>query len=112
MQPSRKIASNALLTADGVLHRHPLMHLNEAGEVVSIEFCSSPDRQPFTEFRAGIVVPRLSREAFEAVRHNLNTPITELLPPYMEQDSTQAALLTGLDYATMSFTAESRYEAL
>ena len=112
MQPSRKIASNALLTADGVLHRHPLMHLNEAGEVANITFCTEPDRQPFTEFCAGVVVLGLSREAFEAVRHNLNAPITELLLPYMEQDATRAALLTGLDYATMSFTAESRYEAL
>ena len=112
MQPSRKIASNALLTADGVLHSRPLIRFDAAGAVVAVDFCEHPDREPFTEFRAGIVVLGFSREAFEAVRHNHDTPITELLPPRLQLHSTQAALLTGLDYATMCFTAESRYEAL
>ena len=112
MQPSRKIASNALLTADGVLHSRPLLCFDTAGAVVAVDFCEHPDREPFTEFRAGIVVMGLSREAFEGVCLDHTTPITELLPPLMEPDSTQAALLTGLNYATMRLTEVSRWEVL
>jgi hypothetical protein len=112
MQPSRKIASNALLTADGVLHSRPLIRFDAAGAVVAVDFCEHPDREPFTEFRAGIVVLGFSREAFEAVRHNHDTPITELLPPWMEHDATRASLLTGLDYTTMRLTEQSRWEVL
>ena len=112
MQPSRKIASNALLTANGTLLRQPLMGLDAEGRVVSVVQCAEPDREPFTEFRAGVLVVGLSRAAFEAVRDDHTTPLTALLPPHLDSGNGHPALLSGLDYATMCFTTESRYEAL
>ena len=111
MQPSRKIASNALLRGDGTLLRQPLIGLDTEGRVVSVAHCAEPDREPFTEFYAGVLVVGLSRAAFEAVRDNHTTPLTTLLPPHLAENG-RPALLSGLDYATMCFTAASRYEAL
>ena len=51
--PLRRIASNKLLTREGIT-LHPLVELDDRGEVVRIVACPEPDREPYTEFYAGI----------------------------------------------------------
>ncbi len=88
------------------------MELDSAGRVVRITTCREPDREPFTRFRAGLVVMGLSRSNFEQVVNDHHTPLTQLLPPHLDGSLRQPALLTGLDYAQLTFTSESRYELL
>lgn len=92
--------------------RHPLVELDEAGLLCAVRQTTEPDREPFTEFRAGILIAGLSRELFEKVRHDHTTPLDRLLPPLLENPPRCVALLTGLDYAALRLTAKSRYEQL
>lgn len=111
VQPSEKIASNWLLTRNGEWLRYPLVE-RSAGGAFRISLTDAPDRSPFTEFRAGVVVEGLTREAFERVAHDYTTPLEELLLPLMEGNGRCLALLSGLDYERRLLTPETIYNPL
>lgn len=52
----RKIASNWLWTPEGFLRR-PLVILDDGGRILDVRTCDDPDREPFTEFHAGLLTP-------------------------------------------------------
>ncbi len=52
----RKIASNWLWTPEGFLRR-PLVTLDDGGRILDVRTCDAPDREPFTEFHAGLLTP-------------------------------------------------------
>ena len=52
----RKIASNWLWTPEGFLRR-PLVTLDDGGRILDVRTCDDPDREPFTEFHAGLLTP-------------------------------------------------------
>lgn len=112
MQRSVKIASNWLLTPTGTWVRYPIVSLSATGEVLSIEHSEMPDRSPYTEFRAGVLVLGLTREAFRRVASDRSTPLDVLLPPLIDPSLSTVALLTGLDYTTRSLTASTQFEYL
>ena len=111
VQPSEKIASNWLFTRDGEWLRYPLVERTDGG-AFCISLTDAPDRSPFTEFRAGVVVEGLPREAFESVAHDYSTPLEELLPPLMVADDRSLALLSGLDYERHCLTPQTIYTPL
>ena len=80
------------------------MELSDEGCVLAVGRCSTPDREPFTEFYAGVLVVGLSCEAVAAVAHDHTTPLAELLPPLVDPTSERLVLLSGLDYQTMCLT--------
>lgn len=107
----RKIASNLLLDSEG-LHRNPLIELSDAGELCAVTYTAHPDREPFTEFFAGVVVVGL--EGFDPARlhDDLSTPLPELLRPYLRVGSRRVVLFTGLDYTHLRLTQASRLRRL
>lgn len=81
VQPLRRIASNLLWTPQGVV-RDPLLEVAPDGRVLSVAVCAEPDRQPFTEFYAGLLVPDFPadyRAAFCCLLAEARTPLPELL---------------------------------
>ncbi len=52
----RKIASNWLWTPEGFLRR-PLVTLDDGSRILDVRTCDDPDREPFTEFHAGLLTP-------------------------------------------------------
>ena len=111
VQPSEKIASNWLFTRDGEWLRYPLVERTDGG-ASRLSLTDAPDRSPFTEFRAGVVVEGLTREAFDSVAHDHSTPLEELLPPLMELNGRSLALLSGLDYERRLLTPQTIYTPL
>lgn len=121
--PFRKIASNRLWTPGGVL-RHPVVTLSAQGRIVGVAACDEPDRQPFTEFYAGLLVadfPADYRAAFERLRTLCAEPAGGVSAPQSGQPlSLDEALrrlvparggclvaLFGLEYAPLRLTAQS-----
>ena len=51
-----KISSNWLWTPEGFLRR-PLVTLDDGGRILDVRTCDAPDREPFTEFHAGLLTP-------------------------------------------------------
>lgn len=54
----RRIASHGLLTDKGWL-RNPVVEIGADGTILRIATSDHPDREPFTEFHAGLLVPGL-----------------------------------------------------
>lgn len=84
-----------------------MVELSDEGGVLTVGRCSTPDRVPFTEFYAGVLVVGLACEAFAAVAHDHTTPLAELLPPLVDPVSECVVLLSGLDYQTMCLTEQT-----
>ena len=99
----RKIASNLLLDNEGV-HRNPLVELNDEGELLAISYTTQPDREPFTEFHAGLLVVGLEGFDAAALPADCTTPLPERLAPHLNPDSRRVVLLTGLDYDRLTAT--------
>lgn len=81
VQPSRRIASNLLWTPSGVV-RNPLVGVAQDGRILTVETCTEPDRSPFTEFWAGMLVPDFPADYFSAFARLLarrEMPLPELL---------------------------------
>ena len=87
---------------------YPLVELNDEGLVVHISTCATPDREPFTEFYAGLLVVGLDERLFRSVSQDTTTPITNLLPPLIDPQHRRLVLLTGIRYETMTLTERSR----
>lgn len=104
----RKIASNLLF--DGVtLHRNPVVELSDEHRVVGIRTTETPDREPLTEFYAGLLVVGLEVACLPRLLADHTTPITDRLAPYINPARDGLTLLTGLDYKRLSPTADSRW---
>ena len=107
----RKIASNLLLDRGG-LHRDPLVELDAEGQLSSVRFVPHPDREPFTEFYAGLLVVGLEGFDPAQLQADHTTPLPELLAPYLHPDSRRVVLLTGLDYDRLTATDRTRIHLL
>lgn len=107
----RKIASNLLLDRSG-LHRDPLVELDEEGQFASVRLVPHPDREPFTEFYAGLLVVGLEGFDPATLSADRTTPLPELLAPYLHPESRRAVLLTGLDYDRLTATDRTRIHLL
>ena len=107
----RRIASNLLLDSRG-LHRNPLVELDDGGGFVSVRCEPQPDREPFTEFYAGLLVVGL--EGFDPAQLHADrtTPLPELLTPHLNPDNRRVVLLTGLDYDRLTTTDRTRLHLL
>jgi hypothetical protein len=77
-----------------------------------VRFVSHPDREPFTEFYAGLLVVGLEGFDPATLLANHTTPLPELLAPYLHPESRRAVLLTGLDYDRLTATDHTRIHLL
>lgn len=111
----RRIASN-WLWLDGRLSRDPVVELSADGSLLSCARCEAPDREPFTEFCAGVLVadfPADWRGGFEWLCARRERPLAELLAALPRSAAGGVwVLLSGLDYATMRLTDSSRIRLL
>ena len=108
----RKIASNLLWTPQGVI-RHPLVEVAPDGRVLSVASCSDPDRIPFVEFRAGLLVPGFP-EDFRAAFRSLpaDRPLSESLPALLAPGHGVLVVISGLDYGSLRLTPAARIEKI
>lgn len=111
MQPARKIASNYLLTHEGLI-ASPLVTCSADGRLLSVQLCENPDREPLTEFYAGVLVVGLDATAVIPLLTDHTTPITELLRPHIDAERQTLHLLSGLDYRQLRCTEQSRLQRL
>lgn len=111
--PFRKIASNRLWTPEGVV-RDPLLTLDGAGRILCVEVCREPDRQPFTEFHAGMIVPDFPadyRAAFDRLRRN-PAAFADALSRLLPAPGGVAVVVSGLDYATLTLLPQAQIRKL
>ncbi len=86
------------------------MTFNGAGRVCAVEVCDAPDREPFTEFFAGLMVtgfPAAYREAFSRLQACAGEPLFESLARIAGCEEGVAVVISGLDYASMRLTERS-----
>lgn len=105
----RKIASNKLINRHGLL-LNPLVELDDRGLIVRVTTTATPDREPFTEFYAGLLVVGLDNVHTEELLRCLQ-PLTEWLPSRLT-DNSELYLLTGLDFTTLSPTPQTRIQRI
>ncbi len=89
---------------------HPLVTLDEQGEVVEVCRSEAPDREPFTEFYAGVLVLGLEEELIPELPKR-REPLAERLPGLLTDRQT-LHLLTGLDYPTLTPTPDLRIQPI
>lgn len=111
MQPARKIASNYLLTCEG-LTPAPLVSIAPDGALLAIRQVEHPDREPLTEFYAGVLVIGLDAERFAQLATDHTTPLVELITPHLDPTRKNLLLISGLDYRRMVCTAQTRLQRL
>lgn len=102
--PPRRIAAHLLLTAAGERVRRPLVEFAPDGRIRSVAQWRDVDREPFTVFYAGLLVPDFPtdyRAAFAAVAADRTTPLDRLLP---RTPQGVTVLLTGIDYERLLLT--------
>lgn len=83
-QPSRRIASNLLWTAGRVI-RNPLVEVGADGRLRLVGTCPQPDRLPFTEFYAGLLVAGFLQDyrfAFAFLKTRRETPLADLFAEF------------------------------
>jgi hypothetical protein len=111
--PIRRIAANLMWRPEGLV-RNPLAEIGPDGRILRVDACPDPDRQPCTEFYAGLLVadfPADWRETFERLLSQSDTPLPELLARLPRQRGVPVAI-SGLDYATMRLTPRARIRRL
>lgn len=89
---------------------HPLVTLGEQGEVVAVRSTENPDREPFTEFYAGLLVLGLTEELIRQLPKN-REPLEKWLPALLTDQPT-LHLVTGLDPTTLCPTPRIRVRRL
>ncbi|MDE6046562.1 MAG: cytosine deaminase [Alistipes sp.] len=102
----RKIASNLLWTPQGVV-RDPLVEIAADGRMRSLAVCAEPDRMPFVEFYAGLLVfdfPADFRAAFAALQDTPDESLAERLPGLVVPGGGIPVVISGLDYASLRLT--------
>ncbi len=102
----RRIASNKLLTREGILE-HPLLEVDDTGCILSIRTTSDPDREPFTEFYAGLLVVGLNAELVERTKKD-NASLLDTLPSLLHPNE-GLYLVTGIDYRTLQPTPAMQF---
>lgn len=88
----------------------PLVTLNEQGLVVQVTNTSAPDREPFTEFYAGLLVVGLN-EMLAAEVMQSTQPLTEWLPSRLT-DNSELWLLSSLDFQTLRPTPQTHIQRI
>lgn len=107
----RRIASNLLWTPQGLVRR-PLVTFYGDGTYL-VETCVAPDCLPATEFYAGMLVadfPADYRRAFERLRA-AEDDLSATLPQTVVEGGIWV-VLSGLDYAALRLTPQSRLQPL
>ena len=110
MPSIRRIASNLLWTPQGVV-RNPLVEMAADGRLLSVVECPAPDRSPFTEFYAGLLVPDFPadyRRAFAAMLALPEIPLPEQLRALPQSSIGVTVVVSGLDYTAMLLTPQSQ----
>lgn len=103
-RPRRRIAASRLLTPAGEVVRNPLVEVAPDGGIRLLGQWVDADREPFTEFLAGLLVPGFPsdyRAAFAAVAADRTTPLDRLLPRAAQGCT---VLLSGIDYERLLLT--------
>lgn len=114
MPPSRKIASNLLWTPQGIV-RNPLVRVSEEGRIMRVEECPDPDREPLTEFHAGLLVADFDTDYHAAFARLCSTPnrsLAESLPEAVTHKKGILVVISGIDYDTLCPTPHARIERL
>ena len=107
---NRKTASNLLWSSEGLV-RNPLVEWDATGRVVSLRTCDAPDREPFTEFLAGLLVldfPRDIRATLDYMQRQADLPLPEQLSRISPAKSGIPVVISGIDYEMMRLTADTR----
>lgn len=107
----RRIASNLLWTPQGLVRRPLVTFYGDCTYLV--ETCAAPDRLPATEFYAGLLVadfPADYRRAFERLRA-AEDDLSATLPQTVVEGGIWV-VLSGLDYAALRLTPQSRIQPL
>lgn len=109
MTAERRIASHLLWTPQGVV-RNPLVTLSPDGRCLRVEQCADPDRQPATEFYAGLLVLDFpaNYDSFFGKWCAEQAPLRERLPRCVPAPHGIAVVLSGLDYDELRLTPQSR----
>ncbi len=92
--------------------RNPLVGFDSSGCAVEILSCDEPDRKPFTEFYAGLMVldfPVRWRETFSAMMQRRDKPLEELLEEIVlpTSETTCTVIISGMEYSPLRLTAQS-----
>ncbi|MCM1301653.1 MAG: cytosine deaminase [Alistipes senegalensis] len=105
MTSARRIASNLLWTLQGVV-RNPLVTFASDGRVLRVEQCATPDRQPATEFHAGLLVLDFPADygTFFPQWCAERASLAERLPQCVPAPQGIAVVLSGLDYDGLRLT--------
>lgn len=91
--------------------RNPLVEWDAAGHVVSLRTCDAPDREPFTEFLAGLLVldfPRDIRAMLDRMQRQADVSLSEQLSRICPVEEGVAVIISGIDYETMQLTTDTR----
>lgn len=110
----RRIAASLLWTPRGIV-RHPLVEIAGDGRVRFVASCPDPDRQPFVEFRAGLLVPDFPedfRRAFERLQAQPEAALSETLPALVVPGQGIPVVISGLDYSDLRLTPAARIEKI
>ncbi len=97
---------------------NPLVELDAAGRIRAVTVCTEPDREPFTEFYAGVLVadfPADYRAAFRQMLTARNRPLEEQLAESLPSGAATEGVLVviaGLDYAPLRLTDASTIRLL
>ena len=109
MTAERRIASHLLWTPQGVV-RNPLVVFSSDGRPLRVEQCADPDRQPATEFYAGLLVfdfpPNYG--TFFGKWCAEQAPLRERLPQCVPAPQGIAVVLSGMDYDELRLTPQAR----
>ncbi len=113
MTSPRRIASNLLWTPQGVV-RNPLVVFSDDGRPLRVEQCADPDRQPATEFYAGLLVLDFPADygSFFPQWCAEQASLRERLPQNVPAPQGTAVVLSGLDYDGLRLTTKSRIRAV
>lgn len=109
MTAERRIASNLLWTPQGVV-RNPLVVFASDGRPLRVEQCADPDRQPATEFYAGLLILDFPADyaAFFGNWCAEQAPLRERLPLCVPAPQGIAVVLSGIDYDELRLTPQTR----
>lgn len=106
----RRIAAHLLWTPGGIV-RHPVAEVGEHGDVRWIGSSADPDREPFTAFFAGLLVPDFPRDfraVFARLQMQPDISLAEVLSAVVTPGCGVPVVISGLDYETLRLTPHSR----
>lgn len=93
--------------------RHPLVEVAADGGLLSVVVCPDPDRIPFVEFHAGLLVPDFPEDFRTAFRSlPADRPLSESLPALLVPGHGVLVVISGLDYDSLRLTSAARIEKI